>query len=826
MLVLYKVFRGAGARLDGLKKLVAIGAPLSFTLCALLAFGVLLWIPVDTTIGARLNNMLSSRLELSQEAFETYPITTFGNDVRFSGWSDQGDGYMVSGHTDEDGNFVRTKYNYVDSSYLQTLIVHGWFAFAVLMTILTAATVWIIQQEEYMAAVFMCIFALHAIIDPQLARLNYCCLLFAGCRHIDLAKSNSTVIGKRYAIAVCGAAPVTALAIASASLVINYGIPIAIDESVFPDESLREYVVEKVDVNGDGKLSKAEASRLQSISVEDVANINGLEHFPNLSSLKASGPSLVSADLTGAESLAIADFSGAENLTAVTLGENDKLRNLNVSGTAVEELDLSGAAGLGSLSCDYGVEVKNAPKTEAYLVKEYAETDTDSTGEKTDLQVHTDYDENGRLLHRSVTGSRNVDIDYDYDGEGALSQVILSGDAELSGIWSIRYDGDGSMHAVGSNGMHVDRSFDAEGKAESLDIESRGIDGVLEAKLEFGYDERGMLSSIKVLSNNIRRTYRVDYYANGALRSIISGANAEYFDTEGTSSEVAADVESLDYSQGSPLATERVDSTGAFAYEWQRGGKNATLTKSSLSGTSVGSRTVGTYHYEGNFPYPIWGSVTDYEDGSTKSFDVKYEKVGFSRFEDADVGSALDFTDLTNPEVATDYWLPKADLWWLIEREVKGIVSKQDTSLASSGATTYYDEKVYAESNKVYASCLHEALAEVQEQYGGMPSYAYYDIDGDENSELLIADGNGNLVRAYGQLQGAPYLSRAAAYGETIQLSSQGFLVSVRDGAMTLERYNGLTFDVVENADGNANLNEAYPTLVGIKWVKASVPRD
>lgn len=821
MLALFKVFRDAGVSLDTPKRLVAIGAPLSFTLCALLAFGALLWVPTDTTEGMRLNDMLSNRLELSQEAFETYPVGALGNEVKFSGWSDQGDGYMVSGHSDEDGNFVRTKYNYVDSSYLQTLIVHGWLPFAVLMTMLTVAAVWLIQQEEYMAAVFMCIFALHATIDPQLARLNYCCLLFAGCRHIDLAKSNSTAVRKRYAIAACGAAPVTALAIAGATFVINYGVPIAISESVFPDESLREYVAEKVDVNGDGKLSRAEAARLKSISVENVENISGLENFPNLSSLRAFGPSLMSADLTGAESLGTVDFSGAENLATVTLGGNGKLWNLNVSGTALEELDLSGAPGLGKLSCDYGVDVENAPKTAAYLVKEYAESDTDSSGGVSDLQIYVDYDENGRLSHREISGERNIDIDYDYDDEGALSQVTLSGDAELSGIWSIRHDGDGNMHAVGPDGMHVDRSFDAGGRVESLDIKSQGLDGQLEATLEFRYDEQDLLSSVRVFSNNVRRTYRVGYYANGTLRSIISGANAEYFDEEGTASEVEADVESLDYAKGSSLATERIDSSGTSGYEWQSSGKNATLTKSSLAGNSDDSRTVGTYRYEGNFPYPIWGSVTDYEDGSTKSFDVKYEKVSFSRFEDADVGSALDFTDLTDPEVATDYWLPKADLWWIIEREVKDIVSKQDASLTSSGAATYYDEKVYAESNKVYATCLDDVLVEVQKQYGGTPSYAYYDIDGNEDSELLIADGDGNLVRVYGQLQGVPYLSRVAVDGETLQLSSQGFLVSVRNGAATLERYNGLTFDAIESVADNVNLTEAYPKLASIEWVKA-----
>ena len=64
-------------------------------------------------------------------------------------------------------------------------------------------------------------------------------------------------------------------------------------------------------------------------------------------------------------------------------------------------------------------------------------------------------------------------------------------------------------------------------------------------------------------------------------------------------------------------------------------------------------------------------------------------------------------------------------------------------------------------------------------------------------------------------------MSRVAVDGETLQLSSQGFLVSVRNGAATLERYNGLTFDAIESVADNVNLTEAYPKLASIEWVKA-----
>lgn len=815
VLALVKMMRDAGAPLTGAKKLVAWLAPPSFALCALLAFAVILWVPVGSSLGAKFDSALSGRLKLSQDAYETHPVQAFGNEVRFSGWSDQGDGYMVAGHNDENGNFVRTKYSYVDSSYLQTLIVEGWLPFAVELTLLTVAVIWLLQREEYLAAGFMAVFAVHAIIDPQMHMTNYCCLLFAACRRIDL--SGDAVLGQRYVRAMCGAVPAAALAMSGAAFIINYGIPVVIDKDNFPDAAVRTYVSDKVDVDGDGKLTKAEAASLTSMSIGDAERIEGLDRFPNLTYLRAYGTKLSEVNLSGASQLVTASFSGAGHLEDLTLGGNDKLTSLDVRGTALEAIDLSGAPAVDRLACGSDVDVTGSA-ADTYLVKSYSETDMDADGQASKRTVKARYDKDGRLVRRTITGAQDVDMRYTYDEDGRLKQVKLSSDARLDNAWILRYGDDGSLHAEGSNGQHVDRTCDASGREMSLNIKSQGLNGLLEARLEFVYDDYGMLTTVIASNDEGDSTFRVNYYSNGSLRSISSSVTTEvYEEDEASVDEKSAGGLFRNYESGDSQTTEESSASGFITYDTSRNGKDATVIKRT-NGKGALSETVGTYHYEGSFPSPIWGKVERYGDGTSLSFDVAYEKKTVSPYGIGDVGNAIDFSDLTEPNVSTDYWLPEADLWWLVEHEVRLIAGTQDTSLMCSGSVTYYDDEVYAESNKTYDSCLGDALGEVAAQYSGTPSYAYYDIDGDENSELLIADGGSNLVRIYGQLQGEAYLSRAAADDETLHLSGNGFLVASRDGECSLEHYNGLRFDVVSTNSSADNLSASYPALQGIGW--------
>ena len=817
ILAVVKMMRDAGVPLEKPRKLVAYIAPLSHLICAIVACGVLLWVPASSSLGVRLDSKLSGRLALSQNAFETYPVQALGNEVRFSGWSDQGDGYMVAGHSDEEGNFVRTKYSFVDSSYLQILVVEGWIPFATVLTLLTLPSIWLVQQKEYSAAGLLCVFAIHSIIDSELGLISFCCLLFAACRQIDLS-SESAPPGRHYVRVLSAGVPIVALVIAGVAYVVNYGVPVAIDEKSFPNASMRAYVSEKVDVDGDGKLSKAEALRLTSMSISDATSIEGLEAFPNLTSLRASGTSLVSVDLSGAGELTRANFSAAENLDSLTLNGNEKLTSLDVRGTALDQLDLSGAPRMNRLECGSNVTITGATKAATYLLKSYSETYSDPDGQVSKRNVDAVYDNEGRLTQRRISADQSVIVDYEYGYDDKLNQVTLSGNESLNGTWTIRYGDDGSLHAEGSNGQYVVRECDDAGRVKTLDIKSWGLEGLLEAQLEFGYDEYDMLSTVRVTSNGTNRVYFVAYSSNGTLRSITSKTEADdYGENSSTTDEVTGGDESRNYGGGNLPVTERFDSSGAYTYDWQRYGKDATIVRRHIGTDSNISKVTGTYHYEGTLPYPIWGNVECWND-SHLTFEAKYERRGVSKYDGVEAGDAMDLSDLTEPDVFTDYWLPKADLWWLVEHEVRRIAAGQDTSLTCSGGTGYYDEDVYAETNKAYDSCLRDALQEVGTQYGGTPSYAYYDIDGDQDTELLVANGQGDLVRIYGQLQCNPYLSKEAENGEVLQLSSQGFLVVFRGEEQSLEQFNGLRFDVVEGSTADDSLGNAYPALQGVEW--------
>ena len=116
-----------------------------------------------------------------------------------------------------------------------------------------------------------------------------------------------------------------------------------IDESSFPDEALRSYVLDKVDTNGDGQLSVEEAAKLTSMSISGVRDLSGLDSFPNLRTVQDSDEILESVDLRGCSALQVANFSGATNLESLKLGRNSGLKNLYIRNTSIPSVNLASA---------------------------------------------------------------------------------------------------------------------------------------------------------------------------------------------------------------------------------------------------------------------------------------------------------------------------------------------------------------------------------------------------------------------------------------------------------------------------------------------------
>ena len=83
------------------------------------------------------------------------------------------------------------------------------------------------------------------------------------------------------------------------------------------DLAFMSYCYKNFDVNGDGKVSMAEANAVKNIDCSSAVSFKGIEYFTNLETLKAS------------------------SVESIDLGYNILLSELNLSGSALTELDLS-----------------------------------------------------------------------------------------------------------------------------------------------------------------------------------------------------------------------------------------------------------------------------------------------------------------------------------------------------------------------------------------------------------------------------------------------------------------------------------------------------
>ncbi|MGI5895291.1 MAG: bacterial Ig-like domain-containing protein, partial [Candidatus Merdivicinus sp.] len=78
----------------------------------------------------------------------------------------------------------------------------------------------------------------------------------------------------------------------------------AINEENFPDAAFRQYVSDHIDQNGDGILTKSELEAVTEIDVEGgyngvkIADLTGIEYFPNLTKLNCNGNTLTKLDVS------------------------------------------------------------------------------------------------------------------------------------------------------------------------------------------------------------------------------------------------------------------------------------------------------------------------------------------------------------------------------------------------------------------------------------------------------------------------------------------------------------------------------------------------
>ena len=126
---------------------------------------------------------------------------------------------------------------------------------------------------------------------------------------------------------------------------------IAIDETNFPDENFRSWVLAQ-DYGQDGVLTEAEIAGVTEIDVssQSIADLTGIEYFTALTSLACYGNQLTSLDVS--KNTALTElYCGTNQLTALDVSKNTALTELHCISNQLTALDVSKNTALTELNC-------------------------------------------------------------------------------------------------------------------------------------------------------------------------------------------------------------------------------------------------------------------------------------------------------------------------------------------------------------------------------------------------------------------------------------------------------------------------------------------
>ncbi len=300
--------------------------------------------------------------------------------------------------------------------------------------------------------------------------------------------------------------------------VVNYTY--RIDGNRFSDSAMRSSLV-AVDVNEDGYISLSEADAIYELEIDGARTIDGLEIFPNLTSLTATGSGLVSIDmsdlsmltylnlsntgiseidLTQASSLETLDLSG-DPVSEIDLSALSALKSLDVSDTSLSSIDVSSNTELLSIECDQTLEItglSSTKLTEYWLpvefITSYTATESVSSYNST---IELEYDPTGAVTSL-VSKSRGTSTtsEYSYDEEGKLSALTITQDDD-SESWSFEYLENGQLsEALNETTNEVlTYSYDEAGNLIAVIEKDISTDEEL-ANISMEYDEAGQISRV------------------------------------------------------------------------------------------------------------------------------------------------------------------------------------------------------------------------------------------------------------------------------------------------------------------------------------------
>ena len=118
----------------------------------------------NNNLAITLDNLLSGRLRLNNEAFEKYPITLFGSNIKWQGWG--GYGYTVKEPLET------YEYNFVDMSYIRIIFDYGIIATALIIIGYTIELLQNYNKKDYWSILVLCFVLIWAFVEPHIVKIS------------------------------------------------------------------------------------------------------------------------------------------------------------------------------------------------------------------------------------------------------------------------------------------------------------------------------------------------------------------------------------------------------------------------------------------------------------------------------------------------------------------------------------------------------------------------------------------------------------------------------------------------------------------------------
>lgn len=404
-----------------------------------------------------------------------------------------------------------------------------------------------------------------------------------------VSRSGARLSPRRVKVVAAIAAAAIAVAGATFAIWAVFFAPYDIDENRFPDPVLRQAILDQVDPDGDGKVTRDEAAAVESLSMDGASGVAGLGIFSNLKNLTLSGEALRSVDVADCTALESLSADGCTQLAEVLLGDKPvlsavsapgaaiaaidfsqapaletldlegsplpelaldacpNLAALNVRGTALTALDLSGNGALTELLVDDAVRLDNldaTPLHEHWAVSSFTRAVPDLGDiEGYEVRAEGEFDDAGRLVALSTYQyDQEERYEYSYDEAGRLVAMDDSGTNGSPAVhWDVSYDEAGRLSQASSDlGGSYTVGYGANGLPETCRA-AEGQGGA--STLAFSYNDAGRLASWSHRYEGGNASAMNVAYGDDGLVSSVSSPDADSFEAKAYSVERNGDGE-------------------------------------------------------------------------------------------------------------------------------------------------------------------------------------------------------------------------------------------------------------------------------------------